>query len=106
MESKKDWSSVIPEGLSDEWKEFVVWHLDRREKQAQRAKENFDEEAQRAYIQWLLDGRQIFSEENKKKLTDLMVELHTLIFGEAPILVQLPARPTGPQFPDISQPAA
>lgn len=104
--SNKDWSSVIPEGLSDEWKEFVVWHLNQTEKIAKKANQNFDEKTQRGYVERLLEGGSIFSEEQKEQLSGMLVELGTLIHGKPPVRLKTPDRPTGPQFPKAPQPAA
>jgi hypothetical protein len=106
MNSKRDWSSVIPEGLSDEWRTYVEWHLDAQASRAEKLKEDFNEEVQRSFINTLLRTQPVFPKEVQARLVGNLRELEEDINGKGSPFLNSPPRPEGPPFQNAPLPAA
>lgn len=103
---KKDWSSVIPEGLTPEWRAYVEWHLDAQASRAERLKKDFSEEVQRSFISTLLDREPVLPKEVEKEIVDKLRELEKEINGEDSPSLNSPPRPEGPPFQNAPLSAA
>ncbi len=104
--SEKDWSSVIPEGLTPEWRRYVEWHLDGQASRAERLKENFSEEVQHSFINALLRTEPVLPKEVEKELTGKLRWMEKEIKGEDSPFLNSPPRPEGPPFQNAPLSAA
>ena len=87
--------SVLPEGLTDEWKEFLAWHLNHMETLASRIGTPFDHEKKCSYVRTLLEH---VPNRSMHRIVELMSEIDELVYGGDRGHRKPPTLPTGPKF--------